>query len=570
MQLELLAPARNKDIGIAAIDCGADAVYIAGPSFGARYAAGNSIEEIAELCAYAHRFGASIYATVNTLIDESERQQAEKMMQDLYEAGVDAFIVQDPGILSMKLPPVALYASTQSVIRTPERAKELEKAGFSRLILERQLSLEQIRAIRDAVDCEIECFVHGALCVSYSGQCYLSEKLLGRSANRGCCAQPCRSLYTLTDAEGRVIVRDRSLLSLKDFRLDTRIAELVDAGVNSFKIEGRLKNSSYVKNIVRHYDILLDRYVAAHPEHNRASLGRCSGGFRPDPDLTFNRGYTEAFIDGTRGKWNSADAARSIGEYIGTIDEIHGRQITVERGHSLANGDGLSFVKGNEEIAGMRADVVSGNVITLKNTADLRPGMKVYRSLNVRFERELEKNMPKRLIRASIRYRTADGVTTLKATAESGVSAEISFAEEAPEALKRDAAMDNIRRQMSKVTDIFDFSCDGVEADIPRFYPIAVLNALRRDLAEKLSAAIEESRRAALPSSPVRTAAAPAFPRPEEREVMRTKYCIRHELGFCPKMKPASSPKEPLYLTNVGYKLRLGFDCKNCEMIVFL
>ena len=569
MQLELLAPARNKDIGIAAIDCGADAVYIAGPAFGARYAAGNSIEDIAELCAYAHRFRAKIYTTVNTLIDEKERGAAEEMMQRLYEAGVDAFIVQDPAVLSLKRPPLPLHASTQSVIRTPERAAELEKAGFTRLILERQLSLDNIRDIRKAVDCEIEFFVHGALCVCYSGQCYLSEKLLGRSANKGCCAQPCRSTYDLTDADGKVLVKDRSLLSLKDYRLDDHLGDLVAAGVNSFKIEGRLKNASYVKNIVRHYDILLDRYVAAHPEHSRASIGRCSGGFRPDPDLTFNRGWTEAFIDGRRGKWNSTDAARSIGEYIGTIDEIRGRQIRIERGRCLSNGDGLSFVKGNEEVAGMRADVVNGDMVTLKSTADLRPGMKVYRSLNVKFEKELEKNMPRRLIGATIDFVSRDGVTALTATAPDGTSARLSFNDGAEAALKPESGLENIRRQMEKVTGIFDFSLGRTDVDTVRFYAISQLNALRRELAGKLEAVLLEAAEAgrsvaAVPYSPL------SFPVPPEHEVMRTKYCIKYELGLCPKLNPARRPKEPLSLVNNGYELRLGFDCKNCEMVVTL
>ena len=570
MQLELLAPARNKDIGIAAIDCGADAVYIAGPSFGARYAAGNPIEEIDELCSYAHRFGARIYATVNTLLDEQEKPQAEAMMQELYEAGIDAFIVQDPAILSLKRPPLPLYASTQSVIRTPERAAELEKAGYSRLILERQLSLDQIRAIREAVSCEIECFVHGALCVSYSGQCYLSEGLLGRSANRGCCAQPCRSLYTLTDADGKVLVKDRSLLSLKDFRLDSHIAQLVDAGVNSFKIEGRLKNASYVKNIVRHYDRLLNEYVATHPEHSRASLGRCKDGFTPDPDLTFNRGYTKAFIDGSRGKWNSADAAKSMGEFIGVISSVKGNTITLDSDRQLSNGDGLSFVSRNEEVAGMRAEVVEGRRVSVKDASALSNGMKVYRSSNIRFERELEKNMPQRLIEATVNYRSAAGTTVLEACLAGGMRAEISFADDAPEAAKPDTAIDNIRRQMSKITGSFDFSAGSVETDVPRFYPISRLNALRRSLAEKLEAAIVEATVSSRAAAPSADAKAPAFPQPDRHEVMRTKYCIRHELGFCPKQHPASSPKEPLYLTNVGYKLRLGFDCKNCEMIVFL
>ena len=569
MQLELLAPARTKDIGIAAIDCGADAVYIAGPAFGARYAAGNGIGDIAELCSYAHRFKARVYATVNTLLEENERPAAEKMMAELYEAGVDAFIVQDPAILALKRPPVPLYASTQSVLRTPERAQELEKAGFSRLILERQLSLEQIRAIREAVSCDLEFFVHGALCVCYSGQCYLSEELLGRSANRGCCAQPCRSTYDLTDADGKVLARQKSLLSLKDFRLDDHIGALVGAGISSFKIEGRLKNAGYVKNVVRHYDKALNAFIEAHPEHSRASVGRCSGGFEPDPEKTFNRGYTSLFIDGKRGKWNSSDSAKAIGEPLGTIAQVKGNILTLvlEKGKEVANGDGLTFISNGVEVAGMRAEVARGSEITVRDATPLKKGMKVYRNLDVAFERELEKNMPQRLVNAMIDYSSKDGI-----------EASLRFDDASDPARNAAGAEESVRRQLGKKAGIFDFKCDSLEWDQPRFYPASQLNAMRRDLADKLQDVIlrkaeEERRKAgaeAMEATSGKGAAQLTFPRPPKGEVMRTKYCIRHELGFCPKQKPAVSPKEPLYLCNSGYRLKLDFDCKNCEMIVIL
>ncbi|MBQ2599753.1 MAG: U32 family peptidase, partial [Bacteroidales bacterium] len=302
--LELLAPARNAQIGIAAIDCGADAVYIAGPAFGARAAAGNEVTDIARLCRYAHLYGVKIHATVNTLLQGDELADAHRLMWDLYEAGVDVFIIQDLGLLSLDLPPVELHASTQTAIRTPERARELAALGFSRLVLERQLTLEQIRAIRAAVpeSCGLEFFIHGALCVGYSGQCYLSQYLTGRSANRGACAQACRSRYDLTDAEGHVLVRDQTLLSPKDIRFDGRVADLVAAGITSFKIEGRLKNASYVKNVVRHYRKVLDAFISAGPLYGRASAGRLEGGFTPDPDKTFGRGWTEALLDGRKEK----------------------------------------------------------------------------------------------------------------------------------------------------------------------------------------------------------------------------------------------------------------------------
>ena len=323
LALELLAPAKNKDIGIAAVSCGADAVYMAGPSFGAREAAGNTMDDVAETVRYAHRFGAKVYLTVNTILYDNELAEAEVLIREAVRAGVDALIVQDLAVLKMDIPPIPLFASTQCDIRTPEKARLLESLGFVRLILARELSLEQIRSIRSAVLCDLEFFVHGALCVSYSGQCYLSRRLTGRSANRGACAQACRSLYDLEDGDGKVLQRGVSLLSLKDLRLDGRIPDLVAAGITSFKIEGRLKNASYVKNVVRHYSDRLDEFIAAHPEsYRRASYGKLYGGFKPDVDATFNRGYTEFNIDGVRGDWNSADAARSTGEYLGTVSGL--------------------------------------------------------------------------------------------------------------------------------------------------------------------------------------------------------------------------------------------------------
>ena len=324
-QLELLAPARDLQIGIAAIDCGADAVYIAGPQFGARQAAGNEISDIRKLCDYAHRFGAKIFITLNTILYDSELEAAYRFMLDVQEAGADAIIVQDMAIIAMAQNGIGnikediripLHASTQCAIRTPEQAKFLEDLGFSRIILERQLSLDQIREIRNTVSCEMEFFVHGAICVCYSGQCYLSEKIAGRSANRGACIQACRSRYDLVDASGKLLVRDKALLSLKDYNLRGRLRELAEAGICSFKIEGRLKNESYVRNVVRDYSIALDKLIASQPEnYERGSFGQVCGGFTPDTSKTFNRGYTELFLDGRRGKWAAMDSAKSMGEH---------------------------------------------------------------------------------------------------------------------------------------------------------------------------------------------------------------------------------------------------------------
>lgn len=419
--LELLAPARNTDIGIAAIDCGADAVYIAGPAFGARQAAGNSMDDIRRLTEYAHRFGARIFLTLNTILFDNELAEAERLLAGAKDAGVDAIIAQDLAVWELTDLPV--HASTQCAIRTPEKARLYEGIGASRLVLEREMSLDQIRAIRSSVDCELEFFVHGALCVCYSGQCYMSERIAGRSANRGECIQACRSLYDLVDEAGNVLVRNKALLSLKDYNLKDRLTDLAEAGICSFKIEGRLKNISYVRNVVRAYSLALDELVAANPEKlRRVSFGRSEGGFTPDLGKTFNRGYTQLFLDGKRsGNWSSMDAPKSIGEEVGTVVSIapmrqnysNGKRpseenitITVRMdnpGDRLQNGDGFSFLsKGRGEIVGFRGDVCQGNRITCRNVTGLYPGTRLYRNLSNAFEKELESNLPVRTIPVAV------------------------------------------------------------------------------------------------------------------------------------------------------------------------
>jgi 23S rRNA 5-hydroxycytidine C2501 synthase len=419
--LELLAPARNADIGIAAIDCGADAVYIAGPAFGARQAAGNSMEDIRRLTEYAHRFGARIFLTLNTILFDNELAEAERLLAEAKDTGVDAIIAQDLAVWELTDLPV--HASTQCAIRTPEKARLYEGIGASRLVLEREMSLDQIRAIRSSVDCELEFFVHGALCVCYSGQCYMSERIAGRSANRGECIQACRSLYDLVDEDGNVLVRNKALLSLKDYNLKDRLKDLAEAGICSFKIEGRLKNISYVRNVVRAYSLALDELVAANPEKlRRVSFGRSEGGFTPDLAKTFNRGYTQLFLDGKRsGNWSSMDAPKSIGEEVGTVVSIapmrqnfsNGKRPSEENititlrmknpGDRLQNGDGFSFLsKGRGEIVGFRGDVCQGNRITCRNVPGLHPGAKLYRNHSSAFEKELNSDLPVRRISVSV------------------------------------------------------------------------------------------------------------------------------------------------------------------------
>ena len=591
LSLELLAPARNADIGIAAIDCGADAVYIAGPAFGARAAAGNPVEEIGRLCRHAHLYGARIFATVNTLLQDEELLQARGLMWELYEAGVDVFIVQDLNLLSLDLPPVELHASTQTAIRTPERARELEALGFSRLVLERQLTLEQIRAIRAAVSCELEFFIHGALCVGYSGQCYLSQALAGRSANRGACAQLCRSRYDLADADGKVLLRDRTLLSPKDLRFDTRLPDLVGTGITSFKIEGRLKNAAYVKNVVRHYRNVIDAFIASSASNSvmpgltrhlyrRASFGCVQGGFTPDPDRTFNRGYTTAFLDGRSESLSSTDAARSLGEYIGEIAAVKGRDIILRSDTVLANGDGLSFVVRRDEVVGARAEVVQGNRVTLRDTSGLVAGMRVYRNWDAAFERELEKNMPQRVIEVAVDWQSEGGRTLVAARAEDGTVVEKHFDDTAPLAEKAEVARDGLIRQLGKRTGPFSFRAASVTVDAVRFYPAAFVNGIRRELAAALQEKMETRPRPVTPHTPRPDAGMlnrSTLEVPEE--LLRSRFCIKWELGLCPRcrVKPGMTesfkpgmtpPKEPLYLLNQKNRLRLRFDCANCEMVI--
>ena len=602
--LELLAPARTTDIGIAAVDCGADAVYIAGPAFGARQAAGNSVEDVRRLCEYAHRFGVRIYVTFNTLVYEEEIPQARRLLQELQDAGVDALIVQDAAVTRLAPEGMILHASTQCAIRTPEKARFTESLGYGRLVLERELSLEQIKAIREAVDAELEVFVHGALCVCYSGQCYLSEHLAGRSANRGACIQACRSLYDLEDADGRVLVRNKALLSLKDFNLLSRLEDLAGAGADSFKIEGRLKSISYVRNVVRAYSDALDALVRRHPDqYRRASFGSLRGGFNPDLRKTFNRDYTELFLDGRRGEWAAMDAPKSMGEYIGAVVRVSPGQVAVkpaDAGLALHNGDGFAFVGRGGEIVGFRGDVCDGFTIRCKDVPGLKEGMRLYRNIDADFERKLEADKPVRELGARVMVRLChEGprpVIHAEALTEDGRTASVEAPAPFDPARDEGKMLETVRMQLSKRSGIYAFTVSAVEVDgqVP-FMPVSFLNGIRRDLAAALDG--QPVRMLPLRRGAVRPDPAPAgltykdnlansvareiyrergttemeaayeLTHREGVEYMRTKYCLRHELGLCPKQCPGTRP-DPLFLLNNGRRLRLEFDCGACEMTI--
>lgn len=567
--LELLAPARTADIGIAAIDCGADAVYIAGPSFGARLAAGNSVEDIARLCSYARRFGVRIYATVNTLLKPDELPQAQELVTQLEAAGVDALIVQDPAVLSMGSS-LIMHASTQCAIRTPEKARGLESLGFGRIVLERELSLEQIKAISGAVETEIEFFVHGALCVCYSGQCYLSEYLTGRSANRGACAQPCRSLYDLTDASGKVLVRNKALLSLKDYNLIHRLEDLACAGVGSFKIEGRLKGESYVRNVVKAYSRALDALVQKYPDrYCRSSWGHVRGGFTPNLYKTFNRGYTELFLDGVRGDWASMDAPKSMGEYVGMVSRLTPDGLVLKPASPeivLANGDGFAFVNSSGGITGFRADVCDGFKIRCKKPEGLKESTGLYRNISAAFEKQIEVDKPVREIDVDLKVLVSDTNLVVTAHTEDGREAVESFTAAAEPARDGERMLQTISAQLAKRSGHYSFLKPSIHScgEVP-FLPVSVLNGIRRKLAEKMDQIPVQSM--PLKRGKVSPESTFKLEYSSNGELMRTKYCVRHQLGLCPKQGKVKKA-EPLFLLNGKQRLCLRFDCAVCEMTV--
>lgn len=565
--LELLAPARNADIGIAAIDCGADAVYIAGPNFGARKDAGNPIEDIARLCTHAHKYGARIFVTFNILVREDELPTLHKQMLEAQAAGADAFIVRDLHVCSWKDITVPLHASTQCSIMDLDRARLYEKAGCSRLVLERQLSLEQIREISSGVDTEIEFFVHGALCTGYSGQCTLSEYLNGRSADRGECIQACRSLYSLY-ADGELIAKDVALLSLKDYQLIDRLEDLADAGVSSFKIEGRLKGASYVKNVVRAYSLALDKIIEKRPaEYRRASFGRVVNGFTPDTEKTFNRGYTELFLDGKRSEWGCGLSSKTLagGEKVGRIlrvtpvDKWNVRLLIENPAVQLSNGDGLCFVNGSQ-LVGVRADVCQSNSLVCKKVDGLKPGVLIYRNISARFEKELENAAVKRMLDVAISASVSRGSLELHALSEDGRQADYTLdCSGFDKAMDRERAIGLIQASLGKSSADYQFRVENLRAEEEvALIRSAEINAARRELAQRLDdiPCIKRPMR----NNPDRTFAEIGSGK-KEGTVMRSKYCIRYALNLC-------TMKNHFVLSNCSHTFSLQFNCKDCEMSV--
>ena len=615
-KIELLAPAKNLECGIEAVNHGADAVYIGAPKFGARAAAVNSLEDIAALVAYAHLYNVRIYVTVNTILKEEELAETEKMIWELYRIGVDALIVQDMGITRLNLPPIPLHGSTQMDNRTPEKVRFLADAGFRQVVLARELSLQEIRRIHEACpETPLEVFVHGALCVSYSGQCYVSQACFGRSANRGECAQFCRLPFSLVDADGKTIVRDKHLLSLKDLNQSEVLEDLLDAGASSLKIEGRLKDVSYVKNVTAAYRSKLDAIFARRKEYVRASSGTCRFDFTPRLDKSFSRGFTHYFLQGRDREISSFDTPKSLGEEMGTMKEQRGNYLTVAGVKPFHNGDGVCFLDEQGRLQGFRINRVDGNKLyPAGDVPRIKPRTRLFRNFDQEFERILARKSAERKIGVGWELADTSSGFALTVADEDGNRITLSFPY--PKELARTPQPENLRTQLGKLgnTPFEVMPLGGTDSPSATTAPAIAINLLqnwfipasviadwRRQAIDKLTAArrityrrelhVWKPTRHRFPATSltylgnVMNTAARSFyqahgvasvePAYEKQAVpeavlMFCKHCLRYSMGWCPTYQKGHSPyREPYYLVGTdGKRFRLTFDCKNCQMKV--
>lgn len=622
--LELLAPAKTAAIGREAVLHGADAVYIGGPAFGARHAAGNAMTEIARLVEFAHRFHARIYVTLNTILHDDELEPARTLVGQCWDAGVDALIIQDMGLLELDLPPIDLHASTQCDIRTPEKARFLADAGFSQLVLARELTLEEIAAVRAMVpaDAVIEHFVHGALCVAFSGQCYISHAQTGRSANRGDCSQACRLPYTLEDAQGRVVAFDKHLLSLKDNNQSAHLAALVDAGIASFKIEGRYKEAPYVKNITGHYRRLIDGLVEGRPDLRRASSGHTTLYFTPDPDKTFHRGATDYFSQGRRADIGAFDAPSFVGVPLGTVTRVGPDWFEVSTEQTMANGDGLNWLHKRQTVGAQAnrveriapaAETAGGNWRIrphepLSALPGLKPGLPINRNRDHAWEQALLHKSAERRIALHVEFAETPTGYRLRLADEDGIAAEGSADAPHEDARTPEGAAQALRGHLDRFGGT-DFAVGSIAIDsaAPRFVPASLVNRLRREATDALVAA-RLAAHARLQRRPETTPATPypevvlrylanvynhaarnfyarhgvrliaeayeAHREPDEVSLMVTKHCLRYSFSLCPKQAKGVAGvqgqvrAEPMTLVNGSDRLTLVFDCRACEMHV--
>ena len=608
VHIELLAPAKNLECGIEAIKHGADAVYIGAPKFGARAAAGNSIEDLKALAEYAHQFGVRVYVTLNTLIKDEELEEVEQLVWQLYRIGIDALIVQDMALLTMNLPPIPLHASTQTDNRTPEKVKFLHAAGFTQVVLARELSLAEIEDIHRACPVPLEVFVHGALCVSYSGQCYASQACFGRSANRGECAQFCRLPFTLEDADGRVIERDRHLLSLKDMNRSAHLEAMMDAGVCSFKIEGRLKDVSYVKNVTAYYRQAIDAVLARRPEYTRASQGVSTYTFTPQLDKSFNRGFTDYYLMGRRSDVSSFATPKAVGEPVGHVKEVSRGYVSVSSTKSFHNGDGLCFIDEQGRLHGFRVNRVEGTRLYPKEMPHaIRAKMPVYRNFDKDFEHLLSRPSAERRIPVSLTLGEVPFGFSLTITDEKRRSVTVNF--ERDKELARTEQRAGIENQLSKLGGTI-LVAKEIEVRFTEnwFIPSSVLADMRRAAVEAYERMLKATWPTYVTSRKVDAKAlrwgegegkkpaltylanvgnqkakafyqecgveeiAPAYElsAPRGAVLMFCRHCLRYAMGWCPRNGGVRSPyREPYTLVSAdGRRFVLEFDCKQCLMTV--
>lgn len=601
-QIELLAPAKNLESGIAAIKSGADAVYIGAEKFGARSSAGNSLEDIEKLVNFAHKYRSKIYVTINTIMNDDEIQQAHSLIQQLYKIGVDALIIQDMGLLEFDLPPLPLFASTQANNATVEKVKFLENVGFQRVILSRELSIGQIKEIASKTSIDLECFIHGALCVCNSGQCYMSWAIGGRSGNRGECAQPCRKKYSLIDSKNNFISKDKHLLSLKDLNLSSHLEKLINAGISSFKIEGRLKDISYIENIVSYYRQELD-FVLNKNGLTKSSSGKSIINFSPNPYKTFNRGYSEYFIQGRKGEISSINTPKSIGEKIGKVVSVNKNYFTISGNTPLNNADGICFFDADGELQGTIVNKADGDRIFPDDISKIKENAVIYRNLDHEFLKKLKNTSVERKISVNLYVSQQKDELVFAAADEDGISVRLSVKNTFEIAQNQEKALENMKKQISKLGDT-DFYADSVEISIKKqyFIPVKEINEIRRELISKLS----EERMKQYSRQECKTVKND-FPYPDKeldytgnvmnkyaekfyrkhgveeiqpaaesglnmqgKKVMTTKYCLKHEFKLCPKLSAENEFSEPFFLVDEKeHKYKLKFNCSKCEMEIY-
>ena len=579
-KIELLSPAKDAEVGMVAINHGADTVYIGGPSFGAREKASNSMADIERLCRHAALFDAKVYVTLNTLLYENELERARQLAYDCWNAGVDALIVQDMQLLQLDLPPIPLHASTQCDNLSVEKVQLLEQLGFSQVVLGRELSLKQIREIREKTTVPLEFFVHGALCVSHSGQCYLSQYIGNRSANRGACAQPCRLPYDLLDGDGNVLIKNRHLLCLKDLNNSEHLEELMDAGITSFKIEGRMKDADYVKNVTAFYRQKLDEIFERRPEYIQSScrdVARRVSTFEVNPEKSFNRGFTDFFINGRQKGIDAPFTPKSMGEYIGEVVWCNPLRMEIQTDKVLHNGDGLCFLNQDNELIGLRADVVNIGRDGVHTVSTNRPhgahrGAKIYRNYDLEWQKQVDASVGNRKIDIDLILKETETGYEMVAVCRDAINrVSTSIQSEKITANNPEKATENIRKKTLQWGDTV-FNPVNLELQFaePRLIPASVIGEMKRQLVAKLTDALIENHRnnrecrdvARRVSTTIVLTDPDAIP----DHLMTCHHCIRYANGMC--SKETGQKATPLLIRNGSHTFRLEFDCRNCLMYV--